>query len=169
MSHRRCSCIPGSQFFSCSVFRQSLCSVGTAFSDLRPCRVEVTGVAGSLPIFGCGTASFVVYDHDGRAVIMVVPNCLYGRSEFNLLSVSQLNQVRGNRVDFNLSSPAIVLTPPLGIIRTSARISLIFKDGLFALHVEPLGEGDTRLSTLPKYIVTLRGNFTPSDSGESVR
>ncbi len=156
-------------FFVDSGAGQSLCSVGTAFSDLRPCRVEVTGVAGSLPIHGCGTASFVVHDHDGRPVIMVIPNCLYDRSEFNLLSVSQLNQVRGNRVDFNLSSPAIVLTPPSGVIRTSARIPLVIEDGLFALHVEPLGQGDTRISTLPKYIVTLRGDFTPSDSGGSVR
>ena len=58
-------------FFVDSGAGQSLCSVGTAFSDLRPCRVEVTGVAGSLPIFGCETASFVVHDHDDRALIMV--------------------------------------------------------------------------------------------------
>ena len=54
---------------------QSLCSVGTAFSDLQPCRVEVAGVAGSLPIHGCGTASFVVRDHDGKSLIMMIPNC----------------------------------------------------------------------------------------------
>ncbi len=108
---------------------QSLCSVGTAFSELRPCRVEVTGVAGSLLIYGCGTASFVVRGHDGRSLIMVIPNCLYGRCEFNLLSVSQLHQVHGNHVDFSLTSPAIVLSPPSGVIRPSARVPLLLEDG----------------------------------------
>ncbi len=48
---------------------QCLCSVGTAFSYLQPCRIEVTGVSGSLPIYGCGTANFVALDHRGNQLV----------------------------------------------------------------------------------------------------
>jgi hypothetical protein len=99
-------------FFVDSGAGQSLCSVSAAFTDLQPCRIAVTGVSGSLPIFGCGTANFVALDHNGFQIAIKIPNCLYGRCEFNLLSVSQLNQVAGNRVDFSLDSPAMVLAPP---------------------------------------------------------
>jgi hypothetical protein len=148
---------------------QSLCSVGTAFSDLQPCRVEVAGVAGSLPIHGCGTASFVVRDHDGKSLIMTIPNCLYGRCEFNLLSVSQFNQVPGNRVDFRLDSPAIILAPFPGTFRPSARVPLVLEDGLFALHLEPLGEGDFRFSSLPKYFAAPKGPLQQAVDPGSVR
>ncbi len=148
---------------------QSLCSIGTAFSALRPCRVEVTGVAGSLLIYGCGTASFVVHDYDGRSLILVIHNCLYGRCEFNLLSVSQFHQITGNRVDFSLASPAIVLGPSPGVVRPAAHVPLVVEDALFPLEVEPLGEGDSRSSSLPKYVFTPCGEFTPSDSGEVAR
>ncbi len=94
-------------FFVDSGAGQCLCSISNAFSDLQPCRIEVTGVSGSLPIYGCGTANFVAKDHDGHSVILRIPNCLFGRCKFNLLSVSQLNQVRGNRVEFNLLSVGV--------------------------------------------------------------
>jgi hypothetical protein len=156
-------------FFVDSGAGQSLCSVSTAFSALQPCRVQITGVAGSLPIYGSGTASFVTQDHAGRSIIVMIPNCLFGRCAFNLLSVSQFNQVRGNRVDFNLDSPAVILAPPPGVLRPSARVPLTLDDGLFALHMEPLAEGDSRWDTLPKYVITKRGTFVPSDPGGTVR
>jgi hypothetical protein len=131
----------GITFFVDSGAGQFLCSVETAFSELRPCRIEVTGVSGSLPIHGYGTANFVASDHNGNQLIVRIPNCLYGRSEFNLLSVSQFNQVCGNRVDFSLDSPAMVLIPPPGVIRPPVRVPLILEDGLFALRMEPLEEG----------------------------
>jgi hypothetical protein len=131
--------------------------------------VQITGVAGSLPIYGSGTASFVTQDHAGRSIIVMIPNCLFGRCAFNLLSVSQFNQVRGNRVDFNLDSPAVILAPPPGVLRPSARVPLTLDDGLFALHMEPLAEGDSRWDTLPKYVITKRGTFVPSDPGGTVR
>ncbi len=156
-------------FFVDSGAGKSLCSVGIAFSDLQPCRVRVTGVAGSLPIYGSGTASFIAKDHTGRSIIIVIPNRLFGRCAFNLLSVSQLNQVQDNRVDFSLDSPALVLAPPPGIVRPSARVPLTLDDGLFALQMEPLTEGDARWETLPKYVVMMKGTFVPSDPGEPVR
>ncbi len=148
---------------------QCLCSVGTAFSDLQPCRIEVTGVSGSLPIYGCGTANFVALDHDGHQLVVRIPNYLYGRCEFNLLSVSQFNQVTGNRVDFNLDSPAVVLASPFGVQRSSARVPLALEDGLFALQMEPLSEGDSRFESLPKYVITRKGKFVPCDSGPDLR
>jgi hypothetical protein len=156
-------------FFVDSGAGQFLCSVSSAFSDLQPCRVEVTGVSGSLPIYGCGTANFVGLDHNRNPLVIRIPNCLYGRCEFNLLSVSQLSQVGGNRVDFSLSAPALILAPPTGVLRSSARVPLVLEDGLFALHLESLGEGDTRFEFLPKYTITLKGKFVPSDSGGDVR
>jgi hypothetical protein len=156
-------------FFVDSGAGQCLCSVSTAFSDLQPCRVEVTGVSGSLPIHGYGTANFVGLDHNGNSLVIRIPNCLYGRCEFNLLSVSQFNQVSGNRVDSSLNAPAVVLAPPPGVIRSSARMPLVLDDGLYALHLEPLGEGDSRLESLPKYTITLKGKFVPSDAGNDVR
>jgi hypothetical protein len=156
-------------FFVDSGAGQCLCSVSDAFTDLQPCRIEVTGVSGSLPIYGCGAANFVALDHNGHSVILRIPNCLFGRCEFNLLSVSQLNQVRGNRVDFGLDSPAMVVAPPSGTHRPSVRVPLALEDGLFALHLEPLGEGDPHFGQLPKYTITLHGKFVPRDSGGVVR
>ncbi len=159
----------GVTFFVDSGAGQCLCSVSSAFSDLQSCRVEVTGVSGSLPIFGWGTANFVATDQDGSSLILVIPNCLYGQCEFNLLSVSQVHQVSGNKVDFDLVSPVMVLVPFCGVHRSSVRVPLVLEDGLFALRVEPLGEGDSRFDTLPKYEITKRGKFVPSDFGTDVR
>ncbi len=156
-------------FFVDSGAGQCLCSVSSAFSDLQPCCVEVTGVAGSLPIHGFGTANFVALDHNGNPLIVRIPNCLYGRCEFNLLSVSQVNQVSGNRVDFSLEGPAMILAPPSGVLRSSARVPLALEDGLFSIHLEPLEEGDMRFGSLPKYTITLKGKFVPSDSGGNLR
>jgi hypothetical protein len=69
----RCLVATGSSrvtFFVDSGAGQCLCSVSDAFSDLQPCRIEVTGVSGSLPIYGRGTANFVALDHDGNSVIL---------------------------------------------------------------------------------------------------
>jgi hypothetical protein len=60
---------------------------------MTPCKVEITGVAGSLQIYGCGTALFLVDDEAGRPVILRVHNCLYGQGQFNLLSV-RANTIR---------------------------------------------------------------------------
>ncbi len=87
---------------------QSLCSCSSAFADLTSCQVEITGVAGSLQIYGCGTAMFLVDDALGRPFILQVNNCLYGHGQFNLLSVSQFCQKNDNAVDLNLDSPVLL-------------------------------------------------------------
>jgi hypothetical protein len=72
-------------------------------------------------------------------------------------------------VDFSLDSPAMVLALPLGVHRPPPRVPVVLEDGLFALRMEPLGEGDPRFGSLHKYVVTLKGKFVPSDSGDEVR
>ncbi len=57
--------------------------------------VEITGIAGALQIYGCGTAMFLAQDLSGRSFALRVHNCLFGGGQFNLLSVSQLSQKAG--------------------------------------------------------------------------
>jgi hypothetical protein len=79
---------------------QSLCSSSTAFSSMTPCQVEITSIAGALQIYGCGTALFLFDGGSGHPALLRVHNCLYGHGQFNLLSVSQIIQKDGNKVDF---------------------------------------------------------------------
>jgi hypothetical protein len=69
---------------------QCLSSCSTAFQTLEPCTLEVVGVAGSLPIFGRGTAIFVLSLRRGEEILVRIHNCLYSFGEFNLISVSQM-------------------------------------------------------------------------------
>jgi hypothetical protein len=130
--------------------------------------VEITGIAGALQIYGCGTALFLADDSDGRLVLLRVHNCLYGQGQFNLLSVSQMCQMEGNSVDFTLTSPALVIRSAGGRKR-SIRLPLVLEDGLFALSVTPFQVDDPRYQTLPKLDVTPRGVFRLSDAASTYR
>ncbi len=118
-------------------------------------------MAGSLQIYGCGTALFLVDDDEGQSVILRVHNCLYGQGQFNLLSVSQLCQGEHNSVDFNLDSPALLLSN--GSKRRSIRVPLFLEDGLFAFSGAPFPLDDCRFSSLRKVDVTPGGIFRPSN------
>ena len=63
----------------------------------------------------------------------------------------------------------MILTSPLGVHRKSARVPLVLEDGLFALQLETLVEGDPRFGSLPKYTIALPGRFAPSDSAGDMR
>ncbi len=141
---------------------QSLCSSSTAFAKMMPCRVEITGIAGALQIYGCGTALFLSDDGSGHPVVLRVHNCLYGHGHFNLLSVLQICQRKGNAVDFTLGSPMLVLRSS-GTKRRDLRLPLTLEDGLFALSVAPFQLDDPRYSSLPKFDVTPPGEFRLSD------
>jgi hypothetical protein len=56
---------------------QCLCSCISAFVQMTPCRIEITGVSGLLEIFGCGTALFMITDSYDNQVILRVNNCLF--------------------------------------------------------------------------------------------
>ncbi len=94
--------------------------------------------------------------------VLRVHNCLSGRGQFNLLSVSQVCQQKGNSVDFTLASPALVLRGSGSKTRTF-RLPLFLEDGLFALRVTPFQLDDLRYSTLPKVDVAPSGVFQLSD------
>ncbi len=132
-----------------------------------PCKVEITGVAGSLQIYGCGTALFLVDDEAGQPLLLRVHNCLYGEGQFNLLSVSQVCQSEYNSVDLNLESPALVLAS--GPKKRPVRLPLFLEDGLFAISVTPFPLDDPRFSSLRKTDVTPGGFFRPSDDSSSPR
>ncbi len=81
---------------------QSISSCSDAFSSLQPCAIVVVGVAGSMPVHGMGTATFVTSVDGDKEVILVIHNCLLCHGEvFNLLSVSQLLRSTRNSVVFS--------------------------------------------------------------------
>ena len=102
---------------------------------MTPCKVEITGVAGSLQIYGCGTAWFLADDDSGQPFLLRVQNFLYGEGQFNLLSVSQLCQDERNSVDFNLDSPFLLFS--IGAKKRHIRLPLFLDDGLFAISATP--------------------------------
>ena len=55
----------GVRFYVDSGAGQCICSCSDAFQNIRACAIVVIGVAGSLPIHGIGTASFLVVDSKG--------------------------------------------------------------------------------------------------------
>jgi hypothetical protein len=125
---------------------------------MSPCEIEISGVAGSLHIYGIGTAMFVAIDERGSEVGLRIHNCLFSHGEFNLISVSQLGSVDGNHVDLSLASPLIFLTIS-GSKRKQVSNPLRMDDGLFALSLEPLHTDDPRYLHLPKCDVTPGGEF----------
>ena len=94
---------------------QSMCSCPDAFLTIRSCAVEVIGVAGSLPIFGVGTAMFILQTAARGPIVGFVHDCLLSQgSPFNLLSVSQLQACARNSVDFSVGSPHLSAHSPTG-------------------------------------------------------
>jgi hypothetical protein len=150
-------------FYVDSGVGQCLCSCISAFVQMTPCRIEITGVSGLLEVFGCGTALFIVTDSYDNQVILRVNNCLFSYGEFNLLSVSQLNLVNGNGVDF--SRQLSFMTLHSGSNR-EFRIPLVLDDGLYGIQMEPLQTDDPRYSQFPKCDVTPKGDFVMGDNDQ---
>ncbi len=92
---------------------QSICSCPDAFLSLRPCATEIVGVSGSLPVFGIGTAMFVLRTTSDISVAGLIHDCLLSQgSPFNLLSVSQFQSSIRNSVDFAVGSPHLSVLSP---------------------------------------------------------
>jgi hypothetical protein len=146
---------------------QCLCSCDNAFSQMSPCEIEITGVAGSLQIYGIGTALFVATDDQGHEVILRIHNCLFSHGKFNLISVSQLCGKPENRVNLSIDSPALSLMSSGQKCRRFT-IPLHLDDGLFAARFDPIQIDDPRYVHLPKCDVTPGGDFVlaTSDKGE---
>ena len=146
-----------------------MCSCSSAFVDMVPCEIEITGVAGSLQVYGCGTALFLVDDDSGQPFLLRIHNCLYGQGQFNLLSVSQMCQNSHHVVDFNIDSPALIFSSTVRSRSRQIRLPLFLEDGLFALSAIPFQLDDSRFSSLRKVDVTLDGVFRPSDNPSANR
>ncbi len=96
-------------------------------------------------------------------VILRVHNCLFCYGDFNLISVSQFQQIPGNAVDFSLAAPCMTVFSS-GSARRPIRLPLLLDEGLFALDAEPFQLDDHRYSSLPKCDITPNGNFVPCHS-----
>ena len=122
-----------------------MCSCPDAFLSLRPCAIEVVGVSGSLPIFGIGTAMFVVNALPDFPIVVLLHNCLLSQgSPFNLLSVSQFQAAAWNSVDFSVGAPALTVRSRKG----SKTIPLTIQDGLYGFTAEPIHPNDDRYRLL---------------------
>jgi hypothetical protein len=152
---------------------QCLSSCSTAFLTLEPCNLEVVGVAGSLSIFGRGTAVFALSFHDTEILIRV-HNCLYSFGEFNLLSVSQMQTIKGNTLNLSLDSPSVRLRAgshpsnvPSWERQPYVDIPLGLDDGLYCMMLEPISSDDSRLRTFQMFDLTPPGEYQPcSQRGE---
>ncbi len=137
---------------------QSLCSNVDAFISLQACAIQVIGVSGTLPVFGVGTAMFTVQDAVGQAAIILVNNCLLTPGgTFNLLSVSQLQESGVNLASFDLTSPLLILRSTIG----QFLLPMVLTDGLYSFSAAPLHINDVLYTTLPRYHLTSRGDYTP--------
>jgi hypothetical protein len=138
---------------------QCLCSCSSAFLEMSPCQIELTGVSGSLQVYGCGTALFVATSSSNEQVVLRIHNCLFSYREFNLISsVSHFSQVTGNLAKFTASDSSMVLGQYSGS-KHKVTFQLELDDGLYGLVVEPLQTDDVRYNQLPKFDVTPGGDF----------
>ncbi len=138
---------------------QSMRSCPDAFLSLPSCAIEVIGVSGSLPIFGTGTAMFVIRTADDRLVVGLIHNCLLSQgSPFNLQSVSQFQSSLLNSVDFSVGSPQLSVQSSFG-----HAICPLDLHGLYSFSAEPIHPSDDRYRFLPRF------DFTPRDGVFSSR
>ncbi len=132
---------------------QSICSCPDAFLALRPCAIEVAGVAGSLPVFGVGSAVFAVHTVTGRTVVALIHNCLLCQgSPFNLLSVSQFQSLSQNSVSFSTISPSLTMKSSHGCVG----IPLVLDDGLYSFVAEPIHPSDDRNRSSSRWDMTAK-------------
>jgi hypothetical protein len=140
---------------------QSLCSCSDAFLNLRACAIQVIGISGSLPIFGVGTAVFVVSSGQGKEAIILIHNCLLSEGGgFNLVSVSQLQASGANSVSFDTGAQSIRLQSGTGIFH----LPLALQDGLYNFQAFHIHINDERYVTLPRYLLTAKGDYVPQNS-----
>jgi hypothetical protein len=155
-----------STFYVDSGAGQCLSSCSSAFVSLEPCHIEVVGIAGTLPIFGIGTASFALKLKGKKDVIIRIHNCLYSFGEFNLLSVSQMQTNHQTTLDLSLRAPTIRLyanDKNKGSRKSElfVDIPLAMDDGLYAMKMEPLSSEDPRNLTSQIFHITPPGEYRP--------
>ncbi len=154
-----------STFYVDSGAGQCLSSCSNAFLTLEPCHIEVVGIAGSLPIFGIGTAVFALTLKGGTEILVRIHNCLYSFGEFSLLSVSQMRTIRRNLLDLSLHAPRIRLHSSVEDNGDNKKkfvdIPLEIDDGLYAIAMEPISSDDSRYLSSQIFDITPPGDYTP--------
>ena len=156
------SSVAKSVFYIDSGAGQCLSSCSSAFLTLEPCTLEVVGVAGSLPIFGRGTAIFVLTLQGGNEVLVRIHNCLYSFGEYNLISVSQMQTIPTTVLDLSLASPRVRLyNSERPFKRKFVDIPLVMDDGLYCLDLTPISSDDPRFYDLPVFDITPSGVYEP--------
>jgi hypothetical protein len=154
------------KFYLDSGVGQCLCSCSSAFTVMEPCHMQVIGVAGMLSIHGHGTAVFLV-SVDGCEALLRIHNCLFSFGEFNLISISQLNSVSGNSIDFSLQTPFVRFSQSSQprdeefLSDDPLDVPLEIEDGLYSLSLEPITPSDPRFSSLVIFDITPQGPFVP--------
>jgi hypothetical protein len=104
--------------------------------SLRPCDIEVEGIAGTIAITSVGTVRLLATEESGRRVVCLFHNVLKSSGEHNLLSVSQIHTC-GHDVDLHNAAPVISGETWMPLDATSRttkhhfRIPLELRDGLY--------------------------------------
>ena len=131
--------------------------------SLRPCDIQVEGIAGNISVTSLGTVRLLVPTRDGEHIICLFHNVLSSTGCHDLLSVSQIHSGDcDHKVKFDNVSPSIT-------IRRNARsrrrgihiIDLILQDGLYEFPGTPISDNDSRLASLPTIEMTPPGLFEP--------
>jgi hypothetical protein len=145
---------------------QSLCCCEDAFVSLRACAIEVMGVSGSLPVYGVGTAAFLVRDGSGDTSLLLLHNCLLTKGgEFNLISVSQMQMPGLHSVDFASDLPQLHLRSTAGLIHVPMQLT----DGLYSVVLEPVSINDIRYLQFSQVDLTSKDDYTPPTVGPPTR
>ena len=131
--------------------------------SLRPCDIQVEGIAGNISVTSLGTVRLLVPTRDGEHIICLFHNVLSSTGCHDLLSVSQIHSGDcDHKVKFDNVSPSMT-------IRRNARsrrrgihiIDLILQDGLYEFPGTPISDNDSRLASLPTIEMTPPGLFEP--------
>ena len=139
--------------------------------SLRPCDIEVEGIAGTIAITSVGTVRLLATEESGRRVVCLFHNVLKSSGEHNLLSVSQIHTC-GHDVDLHNAAPVISGETWMPLDATSRttkhhfRIPLELRDGLYVFSGMALSPSDRRTSRRVSrvFVMTPPGPFVPVTS-----
>ena len=133
--------------------------------SLRPCDIEVEGIAGAIAITSVGTVRLLAIEESGRQVVCVFHNVLKSSGDHNLLSVSQIHAC-GHHVDLSNGAPTMsgrAWSPSDAVIRwggvtrgirSNFKIPLLLQDGLYVFPGMSLSPSDRRICKSPTFTMT---------------
>ena len=129
-------------------------TMGDMYSNIQRCVIEIEGVAGTMMIYGIGTASIMIIAEDNQQYVGIIHQCLLGNGQHDLFSVSQIQDKDGNKCNTNTNTDPNM---DIGGIKFPLRL----QDGLYELPYVPLTHNDPRLVSLPQVIITSNQPYNP--------